>query len=257
MNSRAIGVFDSGVGGLSLWREIKHTLPNESIVYLGDGKHCPYGERSQEEILAYSRRAVQEFVKAGCKMIVIACNTATSASISTLREEYPDIPFVGMEPAIKPACEETKSGVIAVLATKRSLASDIFADKIKRYAVGGIKVETYVGDGFVEIVERGEEQSDKALEVVKPIIEEILLNDVDKIVLGCTHYPFLLPHFLRLTQGRDVDIIDPSPAIVSRIDYLLKENNIEAPTKGDVNYKFLTFADEGYRQMLINRAEKL
>ncbi len=257
MNSRAIGVFDSGVGGLSLWREIKHTLPNESIIYLGDGRHCPYGERSQAEILEYSQQAVKEFVRLGCKMVVIACNTATSASIATLRKQYPTLPFVGMEPAIKPACEETKSKIIAVLATKRSLASDIFAEKIERYAIGGIKVESYVGDGFVEIVERGEESSDKAYNIVKPIVEKILLNNVDKIVLGCTHYPFLMPHFLKLTQGRDIDIIDPSPAIVSRIDYLLKENNIETTIEGDVNYKFLTFADENYRQMLINRADKL
>ncbi len=257
MDNRAIGVYDSGVGGLSLWRELKHSLPNESIVYLGDGLHCPYGERSRDEILSYAQEAVERFVAMDCKMVVIACNTATSASIATLRERYPSIPFVGMEPAIKPACEQTKSGVVAVLATKRSLESEIFTNKIERYAVGGIKVVTHVGDGFVEIVERGEEQSDKAFNVVKPVLEDIMSNDVDKIVLGCTHYPFLMPHFEQLTRGRDIDIIDPSPAIVSRIEFLLDKYDMSSDSANVAKYEFLTFADQKYREMLVKRAEKL
>lgn len=257
MDNRAIGVFDSGVGGLSLWREIKHLLPNESIIYFGDGKHCPYGERSRDEIISYAIDATEQFIAQDCKMIVIACNTATSMAICVLREKYPDMIFVGMEPAIKPACQQTKSGVVAVLATKRSLSSEAFANKIKKYAIDGIKVITQVGEGFVEIVEHGEEKSLKAYSAVKSIVEPLLAKHVDKIVLGCTHYPFLMSHFLELTKGLNVEIIDPSSAIIKRINQLLEQRDIKAEQRNDVKYSFSTFADCDYLQMLRDRANTL
>ena len=117
--NRAIGVFDSGLGGISVWRALYDALPNESLIYLGDGARCPYGSRSREEVLQYTEEAVERLLAEGCKMVVVACNTATAISISYLRDKYPSIPFVGLEPAVKPAALTTKSGVIGVLATKR------------------------------------------------------------------------------------------------------------------------------------------
>ncbi len=257
MDNRAIGVFDSGVGGLSLWREIKHLLPNESIIYFGDGEHCPYGERSREEIISYAIDATEQFIEHDCKMIVIACNTATAMAISTLRSRYPEMIFVGMEPAIKPACQQTRSGVVAVLATRRSLSSDAFTEKIAKYATDGIEVITQVGEGFVEIVERGEESSPKAFAAVKAIVEPLMAKHVDKIVLGCTHYPFLMQHFEAITKGRGVEIIDPSPAIINRIKQLLEQGDIQAEQRVSVEYNFMTFADREYQQMLKDRANTL
>ncbi len=253
MNNKPIGVYDSGMGGISLWRAINRDLPDESIVYLGDGKNCPYGERSSDEICSFAFKAVGRLLAEGCKMIVVACNTATSAAIGSLRAKYPDVPFVGMEPAIKPACESTKSGIIAVLATRRSLESDNFKGKLERYAKD-IEVITQVGDGFVEIVERGEEGSDEAYMQVKAILDIIQVKPVDKIVLGCTHYPFLMPHFHKAINSNNVEVIDPSPAIIRRIKHLLAEGDIAASTSSKANYKFITFASEDYRKKLIDKA---
>ena len=150
MNNNPIGVYDSGFGGLSVWREIHRRLPEESLLYLGDGKNCPYGGRSREEITAFAREAVECLVKEGVKMVVVGCNTATTAAVDALRSEWRDIPIVGLEPAVKPACLSSKTRRIAVLATAHSLQSDMFLNTARRYAsdVEVLKVE---GRGFVEI----------------------------------------------------------------------------------------------------------
>ncbi len=254
MDNRPIGVYDSGVGGISLWRAIRASLPNESMVYLGDGANCPYGDKSPEEVTELAFMAVQRLLDEGCKMIVIACNTATSTAISKLRDRYTDIPFVGMEPAIKPACQQTKTGVIAVLATKRSLESELFCATQMKYAAG-IEVITQVGEGFVEIVEKGREESDEAYNIVKPIIDVMADKMVDKIVLGCTHYPFLTPHIKRAIGDRKIDIIDPSLAIVRRVRRLLTDGDIEAAGDNKPQDSFITFADNAYCKMLINKAK--
>ena len=154
MTNAPIGVYDSGMGGLTVWREVRRALPEESLVFLGDGKNCPYGSRSREEIQQLADAAVARLVKdEGCKMVVVACNTATAAAIDFLRAKYAPVPFVGMEPAVKPACLATQSGVVGVLATERSLDGDLFRRTAARYGVG-IKVVTAPGRGFVELVER-------------------------------------------------------------------------------------------------------
>ncbi len=254
MDSRPIGVYDSGMGGISLRRAIRCSLPNESIIYLGDGANCPYGEKSSEEIVALSFKAVGVLLEKGCKMIVIACNTATSAAISDLREAYPQIPFVGMEPAVKPACAETKSGIVAVLATKRSLESELFEATVSKYSTG-VEIIRQVGEGFVQIVENGEEESEKAFEMIKPIVDMIYEKGADKIVLGCTHYPFLLNPINRAIAGREIDVIDPSQAIVKRIEKLLSQADIEAPEGNQIQDEFISFAGNSYVNKLINRSK--
>lgn len=136
MNDNPIGVYDSGLGGLTVWRELRRALPRESLVYLGDGKNCPYGSRPAEEIRTLADRAVATLLDAGCKLVVVACNTATAAAIDFLRAKYSSTPIVGMEPAVKPACLNTRSGVVGVLATARSLEGDLFRRTAARYAEG-------------------------------------------------------------------------------------------------------------------------
>ena len=191
MSSNApIGVYDSGFGGLSVWRELRRLLPEESLIYLGDGKNCPYGGRSREDIEGFAIAAVERLVERGVKMVVVGCNTATTAAVATLRQRWDDMPIVGLEPAVKPACLTTRTRKIAVLATAHSLSSDMFLATAARYA-DDVEVVKVVGEGFVELVERNMEHSVEAEMLVRKAVEPLLERGVDKIVLGCTHYPFL------------------------------------------------------------------
>ncbi len=253
MDSRPIGIYDSGMGGITLWRTLRRSMPSESLLYLGDGANCPYGSKSRSEIIEIATLAVDMLFERGCKLVVIACNTATAAAVSTLRSRYPDKHIVGMEPAIKPACLLTQTKIVGVLATESSLSSELFNSTMAKYGAG-IEVITRVGEGFVELVESGEECSDRAYQVAEPILEDMIAKGVDKIVLGCTHYPFLLDTFERIIAGRNIEIIDPSPAIAARVEYLLGESNALNQTQEVPHDDFLTFADDDYRKKLIYRA---
>ncbi len=253
MSSAPIGIYDSGIGGLTVWRAIRDRLPRESIIYLGDGENCPYGSKSCEQILTFADRAMRELIDKGCKLIVVACNTATAAAIEILRERYPEIEIVGMEPAIKPACKLTKSGVVGVLATERSLEGGLFQRTAARYSTG-VRVIARFGRGFVELVEGGEESSPEAERVVRAVVDEMLAEGVDQIVLGCTHYPLLIPILQRIAPN--VNIIDPAPAVARRVEELL-HNEALLCDEGEPSYHFLTFANEEYRQILSHRAESM
>lgn len=252
-NNAPIGVYDSGLGGLTVWREIRRLLPGESLVYLGDGKNCPYGSRPREEVQALADEAVADLVGEGCKMVVVACNTATAAAIDFLRAKYPELPIVGMEPAVKPACLHTRSGVVGVLATERSLDGDLFRRTAARYG-RGIEVLTVPGRGFVELVEADREATPEAEACVRAAVEPMLARGADQIVLGCTHYPFLLPVIERVVEGRGVTIVDPSPAVARRVAQLLDEGALRAAAGHRPIYAFRTFADEAYRLRLENKA---
>ena len=253
MNNSPIGVYDSGFGGLSVWREIHRRLPEESLLYLGDGKNCPYGGRSREEITAFAREAVERLVSEGVKMVVVGCNTATTAAVDALRAEWPDIPIVGLEPAVKPACLSSKTRRIAVLATAHSLQSDMFLNTARRYAadVEVLKVE---GRGFVELVEASEEDSPKAEKLVKEVIEPLLDKGIDRIVLGCTHYPFLVPQIERVIAGHGIEIVDSGEAVARRVEWLLERYELFAEREHKPDFRFITFASEEYRQRLEHKA---
>ncbi|MBQ5594404.1 MAG: glutamate racemase [Alistipes sp.] len=253
MDNRPIGVYDSGFGGLSVWRELCRRLPNESIIYLGDGKNCPYGGRSREEITSFAVEATERLVMEGVKMVVVGCNTATTAAIATLRSRWEEMPIVGLEPAVKPACMTTQTGRIAVLATEHSLRSDMFLSTTARYA-DGVEVIKCVGEGFVDIVERGEEGSTEAYEAVRRVVEPLLGTGIDKIVLGCTHYPFLRPYIERVVAGHGIDVIDSGEAVARRVEWLLNRYDIAAGEDNLAKYSFISFADEGYRARLEQRA---
>ena len=253
MNNNPIGVYDSGFGGLSVWRVLHGALPSESLVYLGDGKNCPYGNRSNEEIRELADEAVGELLARGCKLIVVACNTATAAAIEYLRAKYAGMPFVGLEPAVKPACLSTRSGIVGVLATARSLEGDLFRRTSARYA-DKVRIIAAVGDGFVEIVENDEEESPETLEKVRRVLEPLVSAGADRIVLGCTHYPFLVPAMMKVIGSRDVEIVDSGRAVERRVEQLLDEYGLRADAMHKPVYEFVTFADEEYRQRLERKA---
>ena len=248
-----IGIFDSGLGGISVWQALHDALPNESLIYLGDGARCPYGTRSRQEVRDFTFEAVGRLLTEGCKMIVVACNTATAVAIKELRESYPNIPFVGLEPAVKPAALTTKSGVIGVLATKRSLEGDHFRRAEEKYG-SEVRILKAVGEGFVEAVENNLEHTSETEDMVRRVVEPLVAQGVDKLVLGCTHYPFLRSVIERVA-GDGVEIIDSSEAVARRVANLLDENGIRAE-QSKAEYQFLTFADEAYAAKLRDKALK-
>ena len=219
-----IGVMDSGSGGLSVLRELLRVLPEEEYLYFSDNAYCPYGEKSREFILGRCRAIVEDFLSQGARGVVIACNTATAAAIATLRAEYPHIPFVGMEPAIKPAVLSTRSGTIGVLATESTLHSEKYLDTRERYSQG-VRVVEHVGEGFVELVESMDLHSSHTSEVVERSLTPLLEQGADTIVLGCTHYPFLIP-VMQEIAGPDVNFIDPAPAAARQLARVLQAEGI-------------------------------
>ena len=253
MNNNPIGVYDSGFGGLSVWRELYRALPEESIIYLGDGKNCPYGQKPAEEIIHLATKSVQELLSRGCKMIVVACNTATAAAIEHLRAMFPDLPFVGLEPAVKPACKSTRSGVVGVIATERSLKSEKFLATLAKYG-DGVEVIKAVGKGFVEAVEANAENCASTEQVVRAVVEPIIDRGADVLVLGCTHYPFLKDVIAKVVGERNVEIIDSGEAVEKRVESLLDEYNLRAEAGHKAEYEFISFADGDYEERLRRKA---
>ena len=232
MNNNPIGVYDSGFGGLSVWRELHRALPNESLLYLGDGKNCPYGSKSVEQIRELAENAVRELIDRGAKLVVVACNTATAAAIAHLRSIFPDMPIVGLEPAIKPACLESKSRKVGVLATERSLKGEKFLTTLAKYGEG-VEVIKSVGEGFVEAVEANKEDDPQTKETVRKVVEPMIEQGVDIIVLGCTHYPFLADTIKKVAAAHGADgnsfhLIDPAPAVARHLlDIMTNEDIIK------------------------------
>lgn len=253
MNNNPIGVYDSGMGGLSVWQELRCALPEESLLYFGDGKNCPYGSRPREEIRQLADEVVTAMLNWGCKMIVVACNTATTAAISYMREKYPHVPFVGLEPAIKPACLTTRSGVVGVLATERSLDGEMFRRTAGEYG-RGIEIITSAGRGFVEIVEQNLEDTPEAEAKVREAMHEMIERGADKVVLGCTHYPFLRNTIARVVGDREIEIIDSSAAVARRTGDMLDRYGLRASAGHVPEYIFRTFADDDYVAALRRKA---
>lgn len=255
MNNNPIGVYDSGFGGLSVWRELHRALPRESLIYLGDGKNCPYGSRPAAEIRTLAERAVRELVDRGCKMVVVACNTATAAAIEHLRSTFTELPIVGLEPAVKPACAMTRTKVVGVVATERSLQGEKFLSTLARYGEG-VEVVKAVGRGFVEAVEQDREDEPATEAMVREVLEPIIGRGADVIVLGCTHYPFLKDAIRRVVGDRAVEVIDSGEAVEKRVESLLDRYDLRAATDNEPRLEFVTFADEEYRLRLQRKALK-
>ncbi len=223
-----IGIFDSGVGGLSVFREIFRILPDEKYIYFSDNANCPYGEKTKEFIIRRAREITRMLLSEGADIIVVACNTATAAAIKVLREEFP-VRFIGMEPAVKPAAKQTRTGVIGVLATAGTLKADKYIDTREKWA-HDVKIVEHIGQGFVELVENGITSAPEAESVVKASLKPLLDEGADMIVLGCTHYPFLSGTIAAIARAeapdRDVKIIDPAPSVARHLAETMEEEGI-------------------------------
>ena len=221
-----IGVFDSGVGGLSVLGEIRALLPQESLLYVADSAHVPYGEKSPEFICERSQRIAEFLLAQGAKALVLACNTATAAAISQLRERYPQLPIIGMEPAVKPAAAATQSGVVGVLATTGTLKSAKFAALLDRFA-SDVRVITQPCPGLVELIEAGELNSDVTRTLLQGFVQPLLAEGCDTLILGCTHYPFI-KSLLRQLLPASVSLIDTGAAVARQLQRVLAEQQLLA-----------------------------
>ena len=235
-NVLPIGIFDSGVGGLSVLRAIREQLPIESVLYFADQIHVPYGQRSMKEICIFSEAITRFLLNLDAKLIVVACNTASAAALLFLRNTFPDISFVGMEPAVKPAAENTQTGVVGVLATPATFQGALYASVVERFA-GNVTLLQDTCTGLVQQIERGDLNGSKTRTILESALNPMLERGIDTIVLGCTHYPFVIP-IIQEIVGSGVRVIDPAPAIARQITRLLdsSKNRANVPSFGSVQY---------------------
>jgi glutamate racemase len=241
MDNRPIGIFDSGIGGTSIWGELQVLLPHEDFIYLADSKNAPYGEKSKKRILELSIKNTEYLLALECKLIVVACNTATTNAIEYLRENY-KVPFIGIEPAIKPAAINSKSKIIGVLATKGTLSSDLFHSTSNNHTAG-ITVLEQRGTGLVEMIEQGNLQSDELYALLESYISTMLEKGMDYLVLGCTHYPYLIP-ILKKMLPENVTIIDSGQAVALQAKSVLKKFDLLSKSYECGSHQFFSNKNE-------------
>lgn len=231
---RPIALFDSGVGGLSILREVRKRLPNEDVLYFADQGHVPYGPRSLVEIQGFVHGIARFFIQHNAKVIVIACNAASAAGLHHARRAFPEIPFVGMEPAVKPAAENTHSGVIGVITTRATYQGELFASAVDRFA-STVQVVTQVCPEFVTLVEAGKLDGPEVERVAQGYLRPLLEAKIDELVLGCTHFPFLTSVIQRIV-GEQVEIVDPGPAIARQTEHVIAGHRNDPEHIGRVTY---------------------
>ena len=219
INKNPIGLFDSGIGGTSIWRAIHELMPNENTIYLADSKNAPYGQKTKEEIIALCEKNTELLLEMNCKIIVVACNTATTNAIKELRAKY-DVPFIGIEPAIKPAANNSKTQTIGILATKGTLNSALFSDVVKSYT--NTKIIEQIGYGLVELIEEGEIDSPEMNHLLEEYLRPMVNANIDYLVLGCSHYPYLIPQIKKLIPA-SIQIIDSGEAVARQTKKVLLE----------------------------------
>lgn len=252
MNPAPIGVFDSGVGGLSVLRAIRQILPHEDILYVADQGHVPYGPRPLDEVRAFSAGITRFLLKQQVKLIVIACNTASAAALKYLREQYPHVPFVGMEPAVKPAAEHTASGVVGVLATPATFQGALYASVVERFA-SHVTLLQHTCPGLVQQIEAGALTSARTRTILEEALQPMLAQGIDTVVLGCTHYPFVIP-LIKSVVGDAVRVIDPAPAVARQVKRVLERGEaLNAPAAAGK----VTVFTSGDRQQMVRILPKL
>jgi glutamate racemase len=239
-SSAPIGIFDSGMGGLSVWRQVVRQLPGESTLYFADRAHVPYGSRHSREIRFYSEAICAALVEAGCKAIVVACNTASAVALHHLRERFPGQLILGLEPAVKPAVALTRSGVVGVMATPATFQGQLYRATVGRHA-SRVQVVEQVCLGLADLVEAGVPEGAETDALLLGFLEPMLAAGADTIVLGCTHYPFVIEAIRRLA-GPEVTVIDPAPAVARHLASLLLHHGLETPG-GPAQHRFLTTGD--------------
>lgn len=220
INNNPIGLFDSGIGGTSIWKEIHQLLPNENTIYLADSKNAPYGEKSKEEIIHLSCKNTEFLLEQNCKLIVVACNTATTNAIKELRSKY-KVPFIGIEPAIKPAALHSKTQKIGILATKGTLNSELFFKNVEQFQ--DIQILEQIGYGLVELIENGQINSKEMNELLQKYLSPMIESNIDYLVLGCSHYPYLIPQIKKILP-QNITIIDSGEAVAKQTKKILQES---------------------------------
>lgn len=218
-NNNPIGLFDSGIGGTSIWKEINALLPNESTIYLADSKNAPYGQKTKDEIIFLSKKNTEFLLNKNCKLIVVACNTATTNAISELRNSY-DVPFIGIEPAIKPAALNSKTHTIGILATKGTLNSELFHKNVLKYP--DTKIVEQIGFGLVPLIEKGAFDTPETIELLEKYLNPMISEGIDYLVLGCSHYPYLIPQIRKMIPKK-IKIIDSGKAVARQTKKILEE----------------------------------
>lgn len=218
-NNKPIGIFDSGIGGTSIWAKIHELLPNEETIYLADSKNAPYGQKSKTEIIALCCKNTELLLEMDCKLIVVACNTATTNAIQELRSMY-NVPFIGIEPAIKPAATHSKTQTIGILATQGTLNSELFNKNVEKFH--NTKIIEQVGHGLVQLIENGEINSPQMATLLEAYLTPMIDANIDYLVLGCSHYPYLIPHIKKILPPH-IHIIDSGEAVARQTQNVLKE----------------------------------
>jgi glutamate racemase len=244
-----IGIFDSGVGGLSVLAAVRQLLPGEDLIYLADQAHVPYGSRSLDQVRAFSGDITRYFLDQNVKLVVVACNTASAAALHYLRRVFPETPFVGMEPAVKPAAEHTRSRVVGVLATPATFQGKLYASVIERFAAG-VEVLQDTCPGLVMEIDRGHLDTPQVRAILAGALEPMLIAGIDTVVLGCTHFPFVIPTIQEIV-GSGVRVIDPSPAIARQVERLLAANDLQSRSQGPGRLDFLTTGDPQRLEQLL------
>jgi len=230
INNNPIGLFDSGIGGTSIWSAIHLLMPNENTIYLADSQNAPYGVKSKEEIIALSKKNTELLLENNCKIIVVACNTATTNAINELRASY-DVPFVGIEPAIKPAATRSKTQTIGILATKGTLSSELFNKTVSLFQK--VTIIEQIGFGLVELIENGEINSPKMKELLLSYLTPMIEKNIDYLVLGCSHYPYLIP-LIRTILPESIQIIDSGEAVAKQTFTVIQnQTGISSSEKGN------------------------
>jgi glutamate racemase len=224
MTAAPVGIFDSGVGGLSVVRAIHALVPEQPLIYLADQAHVPYGPRPLEEVRQFSEAITRYLLNQGARLIVVACNTASAAALHQLRVGFPGIPFVGMEPAVKPAAEQTITGVVGVLATPATFQGDLYASVVERFGQGVTLLQDTC-PGLVQQIEAGDLTGSRTRLILEQALHPMLARGIDTIVLGCTHYPFVIP-LIQEIAGPAVRVIDPAPAVARQTTRLLEQHDL-------------------------------
>lgn len=237
MSNQPIGIFDSGVGGTSIWKEIHSLLPYEHTIYLADSKNAPYGPKGEEKIIELSVKNTELLMQKGCKLIVVACNTATTNAVDYLRKHY-KIPFIGIEPAIKPAALKSKTKSVGILATKGTLSSALF-NKTSDLFARGINIIEQDGDGIVQLIENGKLNSVEMNGLLELYLKPMKDANIDYLVLGCTHYPYIIPQLIELLPAH-VRIIDSGEAVAKQTKAVLEKNELLNTTVLNTNSEFYT-----------------
>jgi len=253
MSISPIGFFDSGIGGISVWKEVVKLLPRENTIYLADSKNSPYGSKTISEIQDISFKNTKWLIEKGCKLIVVACNTATTNSINLLREKF-EIPFVGIEPGIKPAIKESKNGKIGVLATRGTLSSELFEKTSQSFF--GIDIIEKEGDGIVEIIESGKFENNELESLLRKYLNPMIDYGIDQLVLGCTHY-FIVKDLIKKIVGNKVKINNYNVAVAAQVKLTLEEKKTVNIEKNKIYNDFFTNGNKFAIELLIDNKKSV